>query len=525
MSKQKQAAQTHTENTSTKARLDPSSEPIAQPAIFSVLMRSLAHKNGVQPISAQAARLGDGRLLGSQRREAASQVGAIQGNYHLGSVLRSIPRAAKNSTSPALPNRIPPTNLVQRRPINIRPRTLVGMLRYSTAPLPAEEPAMESAEIRVVNEVVEPGARGRFSGFPNRIQALALALQQNNISAVIQDRGGQYHVLVTDRPPLAELTRHETEGRTNPQYVRIWFHNMVTERGRGALPGRESWGARVTRARAWNRALQGGTIPQAYRTSCPHDNEHRREAEFRTCVQQQFVSLLTEAMNITFSDIYLNTSAADRNPNHLINLNLYLSDSEGRGGIRELPTTHTAAAPRPYVVLGPGAFTSVSRINTIGTVVHEAEHFSHAARMVEVWERWRDYMRRNPEEGMSVVRWFAQERARGRITQTEYILATEKLAGGSANTETLAYLRGFTSIYHRHPIRSLDRFDGLVGMANFWPRAESIIQEPCIERLEAYYRTLDAPHQTDMSHQVRRQRGAGGARAPFWQRVIDDVLS
>jgi hypothetical protein len=384
---------------------------------------------------------------------------------------------------------------------------------------------MESAEVRVVNEVVEPGARGRFSGFPNRIQALALALQQNNISAVIQDRGGQYHVLATDRPPLAELTRHETEGRTNPQYVRIWFHNMVTEGGRGAIPGRESWGARVSRAREWNVALRAGTIPHAYRTACPHDNEHRREAEFRECVQEQFVSLLTEAMNISFSDIYLNTSAADRNPNFLINLNLYLSGSEGRGGIRELPTAHTAAAPRPYVVLGPGAFTSVSRLNTIATVVHEAEHFSHAARMVEVWERWRDYMRSNPDEGMSVVRWFAQERARGRITQTEYILATEKLAGGSANTETLAYLRGFTSIYHRHPIRSLNRFDGLVGMANFWPRAESIIQEPCIERLDVYFRTLDRPHQTDMSHQVRRQRGAGGARAPFWQRVIDDVTS
>jgi hypothetical protein len=144
--------------------------------------------------------------------------------------------------------------------------------------------------------------------------------------------------------------------------------------------------------------------------------------------------------------------------------------------------------------------------------------------MVEVWERWRDYMRSNPGEAMSVVRWFFQERTRGRITQTEYLLATEKLAGGSANTETLAYLRGFTSIYHRHPIRSLDRFAGLVGMANFWPRAESIIQEPCIERLEAYYRTLDRPHQTDMGHQVRSHTGLG-ARAPFWRRVIDDVLS
>lgn len=524
MPKQKQTAQTHTENTSTKARLDHSCATIDQPAIFSVLMRSLANKDGDQPISEQAVWLGDGRLLGSQRREAARQAGAIQGNLHLGSLLHSIPRAAKNSTSPALPNRIPPTKLVQRRPINIRSRTLVGMLRYSTAPLPAEEPAMESAEIRVVNEVVEPGTRGRFSGFPHRIQALALALQQNNISAVIQDRDDHFHVLATGRPPLAELTRHETEGRTNPQYTRIWFHNVITEGGRGALPGRESWGARVIRARAWNQALQAGTIDQAYRTSCPHDNEHRSEAEFRECVQQQFVSLLTEAISVSFSDIYLNTSARDRNPNYLINLNLYLNDSEGRGGIRELPTTHTTAAPRPYVVLGPGAFTRVSRLNTIGTVVHEAEHFSHAARMVEVWERWRDYMRSNPGEAMSVVRWFFQERTRGRITQTEYLLATEKLAGGSANTETLAYLRGFTSIYHRHPIRSLDRFAGLVGMANFWPRAESIIQEPCIERLEAYYRTLDRPHQTDMGHQVRSHTGLG-ARAPFWRRVIDDVLS
>jgi len=63
MPKQKQTAQTHTENTSTKARLDHSCATIDQPAIFSVLMRSLANKDGDQPISEQAVWLGDGRLL------------------------------------------------------------------------------------------------------------------------------------------------------------------------------------------------------------------------------------------------------------------------------------------------------------------------------------------------------------------------------------------------------------------------------------------------------------------------------
>jgi len=474
---------------------------------------------GDDSISGLAARLGDRRLQNAQRLIMAQQIGRAQGNRYLQRIL-ALPGQPFSSLLAArsFSGSLLPAGPVQRMPVPVAPRTPLGRITIQSPGIVPTE-----GQLRYETEIVPPGSRpGRYAGYRNRIEAYADAWEQDTISAVGEDREGMFHTLRTDWPRSSPGTRVLIIPLENRQFPSLWWVNVPSERGRGAEQGPGTWRSRAQRANSWLSSLILRNIPPDYPSGCRHDPQHRRSLdELRDCLEAEYVELLAESLNISRDSIYVCRTPQDLDYDALINFDIQYSEL-GKGGITRLPTTRTGETPRPMVLVGPHAFTSESRLHVLSTAVHEAEHYSHAARSIELLERWRRSTSRQTFE-----QWLRTERRARRISETEYVLAMEEVQGGSSASQTLAYLEGFTTVYHRLPItQTAYRLGQLDQMADYWLRAGHQIEDDSIRRLAAYYRTLDAAHQTDFASHVRemQRRMSRMEYALFWNRVVRDVL-
>jgi hypothetical protein len=257
-------------------------------------------------------------------------------------------------------------------------------------------------------------------------------------------------------------------------------------------------------------------------SSCIHEPRHEASrAGLRSCLESEYVDLLVEILNVDRTSFHVASRPRDWRPDALVNFDLEL-ESVGKGGIGSLPTERTGRLPRSVVVVGPQAFISESNLYLLGTLIHEQEHALHARRSLSLLRRWR-----GSRSGQSFVAWLHRERQAGRISNIDYDLAIGYVAGGERPTsETLAYLQGFVSVYHRLPItRTLYRFHQLDSIAEYWPRAGHEAQDQTVQRLSTYYNELPPQRQEDIAGHVRSVRNRSGENERlFWERFIRIVL-
>jgi hypothetical protein len=223
--------------------------------------------------------------------------------------------------------------------------------------------------------------------------------------------------------------------------------------------------------------------------------------------------------------IHIVRSRGDKDPNS-INFDIEMSEAHGRGGIGGvLPTSRTGPTPTATVTVGPTVFYSETRLKILSTIIHETEHFSHATRSVELLKNWRRSASR-----MTFEDWLRREYRNRRISKVEYDLVIERIQDGEDATQTLAYLEGFISMYHRVPItHTITRFEQIDQMARYWARAGHAINEESIRRLAEYFRSLDEAYKTDFAAHARTRQRTVRTDIPefrlFWDRVVRDVLS
>jgi hypothetical protein len=446
-------------------------------------------------------------LLTEQHIQLAQDLALLIGNGNFAGSLRQPFKGHKTSE-----------NQVQRMPLRIRPNTTLARISIRQGgSTPAE------GQLRFVNEVVPEGQRpGRFEGYPDRLGAQLALPEERVIFAVVQDTAGSFHLIRTDWPRISRDSRYEIIPLENAQVRRLYWVALRSQLESASEGGPRSWSQRARRAREWTSDWVRARIPVDFPSSCIHEPRHEASrAGLRSCLESEYVDLLVEILNVDRGSFHVASRSRDWRPDAVVNFDLEL-ESVGRGGIGILPIERTGSLPRPVLVVGPQAFISESTLYTLSTLVHEQEHGLHARRSISLLRRWR-----SSRSGQSFVAWLHRERQAGRISNIDYDLAVGYIAGGERSTsETLAYLQGFISVYHRLPItRTLYRFHQLDSIAEYWPRAGHETQDQTIQRLSLYYNRLSPQRQEDVAGHVRSVRDRSGENGRlFWERFIRIVL-
>jgi hypothetical protein len=201
-------------------------------------------------------------------------------------------------------------------------------------------------------------------------------------------------------------------------------------------------------------------------------------------------------------------------------LNLVLKPGASKGGT----TAWVDAAGKFGVTLGLGAddpephiairlYSSTfaeDKTTALSTLRHEMTHARHHERALTALRQWRKAGGKGAEGDFE--KWLGGHRKGLSDADVELIKAEGKALKGS--TETLAYVEGFTSVFHlidpppppRHPI-----FVELLGVLSTssvlpWASAPSVIHDEAIRRLERYYcEVLDTGHRQAFDDWVAAQ--------------------
>jgi hypothetical protein len=165
-------------------------------------------------------------------------------------------------------------------------------------------------------------------------------------------------------------------------------------------------------------------------------------------------------------------------------------DSGGNFGV-PLPTGKGATPPHIAIRLWSSSFDG-DRAIALGVLRHEMLHAHHHEQTLD-----------------------AQAKKARKPSAVDKILTGEIAAGGSANTEVLAYVEGFMTMYHlldpppKDPIHPA--YVELLGVLETrlvfpWKSAQPAIRDEALGRLREYYlHTLDAAHQGAFSDWVKAQ--------------------
>jgi hypothetical protein len=397
----------------------------------------------------------------------------LAGNAALSDLL-SVQREASAATVPR----------VQRQAVPALARSHLGYVSLRFGGIPVE------ADIFAEREVAPPGqVPGRFDGFATEDEAARLARLHSNVTAVIRDAGGKYHVFDTKWPTLSGLA----DGYAVMPSVADG-HQVV--RWVNLVPGapEKSWTRRVEQAQGLFRRYQV-----------------TRDGTVRSAAEEIFRELTEQGMAVGPEEVHVVRSG---NPvPGKYNFDIDIGDeARAHGGVTgDVPTTLEGPLPEPTLTLGPLAFDQRSPLGTYATVRHELEHVKHATLAIEWVGKWRQAMegRPSPEEFKP---WLKTQLRRGRIPKLDYDIVSEETseAGGSANTECLGYLAGFTASYHMMgaDLDDLVLFKSITEIAQEWHGANHAVHAVVVSTLKGYVDDV-----MDDEHRARFRAFAGTKNA------------
>lgn len=402
--------------------------------------------------------------------------------------------------------------LIQREPITQHIDTPIGTLIFQTARMPEVE-----TDLVFRSEVVpsDETAEG-FVGFTSRMEALALALRQQTLCAVVEDQDGYFHVINSGYPLMDASTTSRIFAleRANQLFTNIWWINRTGEEGLGAVANGTGigWRSRLSRAQSLLFEWERFEISEEAR-----DLGIESLDQLRSFLEAEYVRMLYEATGLGGDWVHISRGRGDRVAG-VINFDITF-DVAGRGGIPRLPEHREQDSPQPTITIGPDAFKIESRLHTLGTLIHESEHFSHHSRAVELREQWR-----TSDSQIDFIHWLRRQLRSGRIIQLEYTLAAEISFGRYRNSEVISRIEAFMQVYHYLPIsQSITRFSEIDSIPLYLSGVTDQVLDQILARLSAYYDSLNQAYKDDFIHHVReRQRNVTGHfYVTFWNRIAD----
>src|SRR5689334_6594594 len=176
----------------------------------------------------------------------------------------------------------------------------------------------------------------------------------------------------------------------------------------------------------------------------------------------------------------------------------------------------------PYIALAPGSLED-EPLETRRVFLHERAHLAHAQRSIQLIELWKAGSPATPFKD-----WIQNEVKQRRVSSVDAILAIERIEQPSSslafNTEVLAEVEGFVSVYHVEPAVKNLALERLPILMNEWLNADPEVQELALRKLRHYYwQILDQAHRDTFDEYVLDKlfQNTSGPSAVFYQRLSE----
>ena len=393
------------------------------------------------------------------------------------------------------------TNIQNGKPHQIQRRALPNVINHPIANYEIDLPNTGSETIRgnIMAEQelsLSQEDQGTFAGFEHEATALNIAHQNiTRVIAIVQDDQNRYHVYKTNLSPF----------ETDVQYRIIPFENY--RRTQNIRFENLHQGASESNRSDWvERARSAATL---------RSNDHLMEAN------RIYTQLVAEATGTNISEFHIVERSFEYQPG--FNFSIHMTNANGRGGIRSLPTDRTSEIPSPVLVIGVGVFNRNSPDDVRSTFIHELTHYTQAQRSIQLLENWR-----NSDSNQSFQTWLNLQERQGQITDLEHSLTIGFINNDDDNTETLAHLNAFILSYPSDNLQRPDPyiFRSLYSMTNYWLGADRPLQQRAIDRIISFFNGLDQEHQEKLSNYVAVQKNLESnehQRIPF--RRLDELIN
>ena len=328
---------------------------------------------------------------------------------------------------------------------------------------------------------------GAFEGYETEEQAVIAASSSPKVGVVVADQDGRFHAYETDLEPTPVETYTQPYDLKAGHVVR-WTHLSA--------PGDP---AAYEEQMRYAGSLAASTL-----------------APVRMLARPWFINVLVRDVGLKRSEIH-DSSGGDVVPGK-INFNVHLKGANAHAGIKgALPCDRDTELPVPSLEVGPLAFGDLVALR--GTLLHEYEHMRHAEKAIEAVQLWRATTSDGDFEA-----WLTRRQKAGKVDAVDFAVIKQQVEGLSNNTESLAYLAGFTATYH---LRSLAEFPDddagdtklfkpVVELADEWFHANHAVQDEVVEQLRAYRdSTLDDEHRRRLQAWAARRRDMFDAKSVY----------
>ncbi len=328
---------------------------------------------------------------------------------------------------------------------------------------------------------------GAFEGYETEEQAVIAASSSPKVGVVVADQDGRFHAYETDLDPTPVETYAQPYDLKAGSVVR-WTH------------------------------LSAPGDPAAYKEQMHYAGSLAAStmAPVRMLARPWYINVLVRELGLRRSEIH-DSSGGDVVPGK-VNFNVHLKGANAHAGIKgALPSDRDSELPVPSLEVGPLAFGDLVALR--GTLLHEYEHMRHAEKAIEAVQLWRATTSDGDFEA-----WLARRHKAGKVDAVDFAVIKQQVEGLSNNTESLAYLAGFTATYH---LRSLAEFPDddagdtklfkpVVELADEWFHANHAVQDEVVEQLRAYRdSTLDEEHRRRLQAWAARRRDKFDAKSVF----------
>lgn len=419
---------------------------------------------------------------------------------------------------------------LQRKPVAEEMKQPLAAITFQSTSLEQDAyPDVTNGTVKAEAELVPSWSKpGEFPGFERRVEAYGHAWAQTELTAVVEDGEGRYHAFKTGWP-----------GRTNDQtrvsiypfqsgFSKIWWVNVPGRGDPASSTGQGSWSDRAGRARNRYDLWAAGLYSKL---TCPHEGKHGSEnlsrLQVKKCLEEDFVQLLAEALDIRTADIHVAESYGDHRSDVLVNFDIEMGATHGESG-GKVPIDRGAEMKRPTMAVGPSAFIDKNALYPLSTAIHEAMHVSHAMMAEDLFEQWRTTTKKGGFYG-----WLAKQLKTGKITQEQYDLAIDMTEGKSSDSELLAHLEGFLVVFQRAPkTEDSSRTENLTSISDYWGDAQPNTRLTVLKRLAALYRNVAPSLQKELADFIREQAASSRGEidedlleGPFWIHAEKQVLS